>query len=241
MAILLDKNIWPESLRRNQPSLSTAEQAMLIRSRVAVIGCGGLGGYLACFCARLGVGSLLLVDNDVYDITNMNRQCLCTGKTLGKNKADITAEYCQDIHEWIEIRSIAEKITRRNAARLLSGVDLVLDGLDKIADRFILYEATRRLRIPFVHGAVMGWSGQTTTFMPETIIGLDAIYPDPKDADNPPSVLAPSPAIIAALQCQEALRILTGKKPKNEGSLICYDGEEMCISKLNFSANKKYD
>lgn len=241
MVLLLSKNIWPEFLLRNFPTLSAADQSRLIRSRVAVIGCGGLGGYLASFCARMGVGSLLLADSDIYEITNINRQSLCTSKTLGTGKADITAQHCHEIHQWIETKSITAKITGLNAEILLAGADLVLDGLDKIADRFSIYEAARRLYIPFIHGAVMGWSGQTATFLPETNVGLHAVYSDQNDSDTPPSVLSPTAAIVAALQCQEALRILTGKRPKNEGCLIYFDGEEMNIRRLNLSPKKNHD
>ena len=229
---MLGRNIWPASLLRNYPSLSVTDQTRLLKSRIAIIGCGGLGGYLAGFCARMGVGTLVLADNDTYDVTNLNRQCLCTTETLGNQKAVITAQHCRDIHPWIETRVITEKIGKSNAGRLIDGVDLVLDGLDKIADRLTVFEAAHKLGIPFIHGAVTGWCGQTTTFLPDTKVGLEIIYHDKNSVPSSLSVLAPTAAIIAALQCQEALRILTCKKPKNEGILVYFDGEEMRMQRL---------
>ncbi|MFP4476362.1 MAG: HesA/MoeB/ThiF family protein [Desulfatibacillaceae bacterium] len=229
VALGLDAGIWPEGLVRNHPFFSAAEQARIVRGTVAIAGCGGLGGYLATLCARAGVGGFILADHDVFDPTNANRQALCDMGTLGRQKAVVCAAHCRAVHPWIEARAVAMEITEGNAIEIMAGADVVLDGLDRTAARFVLCGAAARLGVPYVHGAVLAASGQASTFLPGAATGLESLYPDKQDTADPPGVVSTAPAIVASIQTREALRILAGHPPVMCGKLIYFDGEDSSV------------
>ena len=229
----LEQGLWPEPLVRNHPTLTAAEQARLLRSRAVVLGLGGLGGHLSALLARCGIGHLVLVDGDTFEATNLNRQALCTLETLGRGKADTANLHCRAIQPGIRTTVWETDFTLENGPDILKGADVVLDGLDKVATRKTACGLALSMKIPFIHGAVQGWSGQTSTFMPQDGLGLDAIYPVGRDHDSPPSVLAPVVATVAALQVQEAVRLLCGRPPANAGRLIFFDGLDTAFHKIS--------
>jgi molybdopterin/thiamine biosynthesis adenylyltransferase len=231
----LNLGVWPVSLSRNAPLFTAPEQARLLSARAAVAGCGGLGGFLASLLARAGVGALTLVDGDVFDEGNLNRQAFCFRDSLGREKALEAARACQAVHPFTEAAAVRTVLTPDNALDVLKGADIVLDGLDSVPARFAVHRAARELGAPFIHGAVLGWSGQTATFLPGSSIGLDAVYPVPEDAPDPPGVLAPAVAVVAALQCQEALRILAGRPAANADRLVFFDGESHTLHRMELA------
>ena len=225
---------WPPALSRNHPTLSAREQERLLGATAAVVGLGGLGGYLATLLARAGVGRLVLADGDCYEPSNLNRQILATTATLGRNKARVTAEFCRSVNPSLEVTVREEHFHPDRGEAFLRGVDAVLDGLDSIPARKALFAAARARKIPYVHGAVSGWSGQTTTFLPEGAFSLDHVYPgEIPPAAAPPSVLGPVVAVIAGFQALEAIRILCGSPPANAGTLVFFDGVEISLHKVN--------
>ena len=233
MISALEKDLWPESLIRNHPTMSAREQIRLLKARVVIIGLGGLGGHLATLMARVGTGHLVLVDGDRFDPSNLNRQILCTNDTIEKSKADVAARQCGVINPALETTVWKTDFSTENGHQILASADLVLDGLDQIPTRKTLFSLAMSMGIPFVHGAVQGWYGQTATFLPESPSDLDGIYPGEPPQTSPPSVLAPVVATIASLQAQEAIRILSGRAPANAGMLVYFDGHEMSLHRLS--------
>jgi len=225
---------WPPALIRNRPTLSAPEQERLLAATAAVVGLGGLGGYLATLLARAGVGHLVLVDGDAYETSNLNRQVLATAETLGRNKARVTDAFCRSIRPGLRTTVRDAHFRPADADAVLQGVDVVLDGLDGIPARKALFAAARERRIPFVHGAVLGVSGQTATFLPESPVTLDHVYPHdtPGGSAPPPSVLAPVVAVIAGFQALEAVRILCGHPPANAGTLVFFDGADLSLRRI---------
>jgi len=231
----LERDIWPEPLVRNHPTLSAGEQVRLLKARAAVIGLGGLGGHLAMLMARAGLGHLVLADGDSFDVSNLNRQILCTSETIGENKAAVASRQCRMANPAVKTYVWETDFTEANGREILAGVDVVLDGLDKIPSRKTVFESARALNIPFIHGAVQRWSGQTSTFLPDTPATLDSVYPGGKYESSPPSVLAPVVSLIASIQAQEAIRLLTGRTPANTGRLIFIDGEDLSLHKIKLA------
>lgn len=225
---------WPPALRRNHPTLSGPDQERLLAATAAVVGLGGLGGYLATLMARAGVGHLVLADGDAYETSNLNRQVLATTETVGRNKARVTGAYCRSIRP--ELRTTVRDAHFREAVAdaVLEGVDVVLDGLDSIPARKALFAAARERNIPFVHGAVSGWAGQTATFLPGDAVTLDHVYPREASLGPapPPSVLSPVVAVIAGLQALEAIRLLCGHPPANAGTLVFFDGADISLHRI---------
>jgi molybdopterin-synthase adenylyltransferase len=227
---------WPPGLSRNHPTLSAREQERLLASTAAVVGLGGLGGHLAILLTRAGVGHLVLADGDRYEPSNLNRQVLATTETLGQNKARVTADFCCSIHPGLRVTVQEEHFHPDRAGPLLQGVDVVMDGLDSVPVRKTLFAAARSRKIPYIHGAVSGFSGQTSTFLPESPLTLDHVYPGETFSTAPPSVLAPVVAVIAGIQALEAIRFLCGRTPANAGTLVFFDGAEISLHKIELRA-----
>ena len=227
MEAALTTGIFPECWERNFPSLSAPEQLRLFRSAVLVAGLGGLGGFLAELLTRVGVGRLLLADGDHFTPANLNRQLLATQETLGLNKAVVTARRLREINPAILAEPIVHFLTPDNLGGNLSQVQVVVDGLDTIAARKELAAAARDSGVPLVHGAVSGKFGQVSTFMPAgAAVILAACHPAlARDAAAAREVLAPTVALVASLQVQEAIRLLLGQTPAYGDHLAHFDGD----------------
>lgn len=226
--------LWPESLLRNFPSLTVSDQARLWAAKVLVAGLGGLGGVQAPLLARLGVGALVLVDGDVFAASNLNRQALATRQTLGRSKAKEMAEFLWSIQPALEVE-VVPRFLRQAAAwqPYLAGTDLALDALDNLPSRRALYQAAREAGVPLIHGAVLGADGQVTTLLPGDPPGFAQAYLSQQPAlPEPPPVLAPTVAIVAGLQVQEAVRLLLGQPAAYHGSLAYWDGSRGRLEQL---------
>jgi molybdopterin-synthase adenylyltransferase len=222
----LAAGIFPESLERNFPTLSIQEQLQLGRSRVLVVGLGGLGGYQAQLLGRIGIGSLLLADGDRFAPTNLNRQLLATTDSLGKSKAWITAEFLHRLNPALEVQPIDEYLDETNYPIYFHQVDLALDALDTIAGRRQLLAAARKAAKPIIHGAVLGQDGQLTTILPGDSPAFESRYlSETSAAEEAPPVLAPIVALVASLQVQEAVRLLLGRPLAYHGRLAYLDGD----------------
>jgi molybdopterin/thiamine biosynthesis adenylyltransferase len=181
---------------------------------VAVIGAGGLGGHVIHLLARIGVGELAVVDCDVFDETNLNRQIFCTSDSLGKPKAMVAAQLLGSINPGVEVIPHEIRIEETNLPGILAGAGVVVDGLDNIQDRLILEKSARNLKIPLVHGAIAGFDGQVMTVFPDDR-GLIAIYgpgdrvrKDPRSPEAIMGVPALMPSMVATFQAMEVLKIL---------------------------------
>ena len=209
----LKLGVYPYRYIRNLDILSAAEQLRLAVSRVAVVGAGGLGGQVIVLLARLGIGTLVVVDCDQFDETNLNRQALCVGETLGEPKARAAAEAVAAINPGIRVIPHPVRIDAGVIDGILAGSDVVVDGLDNVPDRLLLQEAAGRLGIPMVHGALAGFEGRIMTILPGDA-GVKQLYGEPAngaDPDRPEAVLgvpAVTAALIGTFQAMEVLKIL---------------------------------
>ena len=212
-----------EDLRyqRNLGAITAEEQEKLKACHVCVVGCGGLGGFLIEYLARLGIGHITVVDGDRFDATNLNRQLLATMDNLSASKAREAAKRAALLNPAIEVTAVEDFLTEENAARLLQGHDLVLDALDCIQTRLQLQRACAELGIPLIHGAVEGWFGQVTTVFPgdDTLCRL---YPAATAREAAPT-LSFAPGFVASLQAAEAVKILLGKEPALRGKALFAD------------------
>ena len=225
--LALEAGLFPECFERNSPSLSPAEQLTLWRSSALVVGLGGLGGLQAMLLARTGVGRLFLADGDAFAPSNLNRQLLATARTLGQNKAVVTAQHLREINEAIDAQAIAEFLDGDRLRDFLPSVQVVLDALDTLTARRDLITVAQQAGVPVVHGAVRGVFGQVTTILPRDPADFPYLFPppDPPAAETAPGVLAPTVSLVASLQAQEAIRLLLGWPPAYRGSLAHFDGD----------------
>jgi len=199
-------------------------QERLSRSCAAVIGCGGLGGWIIELLARAGIGKLIVADGDIFSESNLNRQILCTENNIGKNKSEEAVLRIAAINSDVKVKSVPLFLNEDNAYEILAGCDIAFDALDNIQSRIVLCKAARALSIPVVHGAIAGWFGQMSMIMPEGKLLYD-IWENQKsgkgmetELGNPPF----APSIIASLQVSEGIKYLTGKSTDFSCDILLY-------------------
>lgn len=203
---------------RNVPALTEAECEALRRKRVLVVGCGGLGGHLIEMLARIGIGALRVVDGDVFEPSNLNRQLLSEVPTLGLSKAKAAATRINRVNPEVEVEAVTENMTEVNVHELLQGCNAVLDGLDNIESRRVLASACTRAGIPYIYGAVNGWVAQAAISMPGDHL-VDILYPKDVVIKNK-SVLSFTPALCASVQVSLCVKLLVGRAV--ETGTVCY-------------------
>ena len=205
---------------RNVPALSEEECNILLGKRVLVVGCGGLGGHLIDMLARIGVGMLRVVDGDVFEPSNLNRQLLSEVPLLGVSKAKAAAAKVSRINPEISVEAVDSFLTEKNVKRLLLFCDVVLDGLDNIESRRILAKECERAGIPYIYGAVNGWVAQAAISMPGDHL-VEKLYPEGSVLKNK-SVLSFTPALCASMQVSLCVKLLTGRQVET-GKLYYFD------------------
>lgn len=229
--LALEAGVMPRRYLRNLGTVGFEGQKKLLNSRVAVIGLGGLGGYISLALARMGVGTLVLVDGDVFADHNLNRQALSEVNTLGEPKAEVAKRAVARINPAVEAIAWKEFARADNLDRILEGCQVAVDGLDSLPSRLELEEAARRAGIPLVHGAIGGFVGQVLTIFPEDP-GLKAIYgekPPEKGAEVELGTPVATPMMVAAIQVQEVIKILLGKGQLLRRKLLLIDMERWAI------------
>jgi molybdopterin-synthase adenylyltransferase len=204
--------ILPSRYQRNRQTISVEHQLRLFRSRVAVIGLGGLGGNIVESLARLGVGTIVAIDPDVFQEHNLNRQVLSSLATLGCAKVDAAVARIGDINPAVTVIPVRGTYEPENGKELFQGVDVVVDGLDSIPTRLALAATCAELGIPLVHGAIAGWYGQVTTQFPgeDTIQHLYRRWVEGKGAEEQLGNPSFTPALVASIESAEVCKILLG-------------------------------
>ena len=210
----LDAGIWPYRYLRNRDILSIQEQLTLAQATVAVVGAGGLGGTVILILARMGIGSLIVIDFDVFDETNLNRQAVSSLTALGRSKCLEAKEMVAGINPAVRVRAHTAPMDSETSAELLDQADVVVDALDSVADRLTLEAAAKAAGVPLVHGAVAGFDGQLMTVFPQDK-GLKTVYGEadiPKsDPQRPEALLgvpAVTPSLLATIESMEVIKIV---------------------------------
>ena len=214
--IALENGFFPLRYQRQRNLFASQGQLRLLKSRVAVIGCGGLGGYIFEMLVRLGVGNLLVIDPDFFVESNLNRQLLATTATLGCYKAEVARERGVIINPVVTIEALNQSFQSARGVQSLASCDLVFDALDSISLRLQLAEICSSHDLFLVHGAVAGWYGQVALVPPASGI-MARLYPEVKRSGLEEVVgnLSPTVNAVAALQVAVGLRHLLDEQPQN--------------------------
>lgn len=201
-------------------SLDEKERLMLKNSRVCVVGCGGLGGYISELLIRLGVGEIVAVDGDKFDKSNLNRQLTCTLETVGRGKAEAVKERASLINPEVSVSAVSEFLTKENAEDIIAGCSLVIDALDTIEARRVLHSACKRLGITMVFGAIGPWHIQFGVVPPESeMFSKVGSSPDYHGED----MLSFVPSLCASYEVNEAVKLLTGNESELMGKMCDID------------------
>lgn len=220
-----DTETYWEILDRQKEILNKKEQLKLKNSQITVIGCGGIGGASIEMLARMGIGNLRIVDKDVFDTSNINRQLMSNFDSVGRPKTEVTKEKVQSINPFIKVKTINEELDQNNVSRIIKGSDIVLDALDNLLSRIFVSRCASKLDIPFIHGAIHGTMGQLSVFTRKTpsyeksfqlpsegkSLTDDVISEIIKLNRGVPPVIGPVPNIVGCIQAFEAVKIITGK------------------------------
>jgi len=225
----LEAGVVPWRYLRNLGTAGLEGQARLLRATVAVVGLGGLGGYVTEALARMGVGRLALIDGDVFEEHNLNRQLLSSEAGLGLDKVQAARRRVAEINQAVEVVGHTARLTRESLPRLLEGADVVVDALDRLPIRLVLQEGAQALGIPLVHGSIAGFLGQVMTIFPGDP-GLRSLYG--AEGDLPEQGLeaqlgtpAATPMAVAAWEAQEVVKILLGRGELLRHRLLVMDME----------------
>ena len=222
---------------RNIPALSLADMENLSGCRVLVAGCGGLGGNVIEHLTRIGIGALTVVDGDVFDETNLNRQILSTPGNLGQMKALVAAERVHAIDPSVKVEPVCDYITAENAVSLMADADIVIDALDNAESRLVLEDAATAAGLAIVHGAIRGWDLQVMLVPPGSGL-LHQIYGESYEADSGTS-LSVTPAVCAAIEAAAAVQYLCGYATALDGTILTASLQDMCFNTVSLPSGDK--
>jgi molybdopterin/thiamine biosynthesis adenylyltransferase/rhodanese-related sulfurtransferase len=220
------------------PEIGEKGQEKLLKARVLLLGAGGLGSPAALYLAAAGIGTLGLIDADVVDASNLQRQILHGTATVGVSKVESGKQRIKDLNPDVNVIAFDERLTSENIDRVLDhGWDVIVDGLDNFPTRYLINDASIWKNIPVVHGSIFRFDGQVTTFVPKKGPCYRCLYPEPPPAHLAPScseagVLGVLPGIIGVIQATEAVKLILGAGEPLNGRLLMYESLRMRFSQV---------
>jgi molybdopterin/thiamine biosynthesis adenylyltransferase len=220
-----------ERIRYNRqlkiPEFGEEGQKKLRSSHVIIAGIGGLGCASATYLTVAGVGRITIVDSDLVELSNLNRQVLYGEEDIGERKVVVAQRKLSKLNLEVEIIPIFTKITEENVFSIVDGVQVVVDGLDNFATRVLVNLACVKHKIPYIHGGVSRFRGLMTTIIPGKTPCLACVYPEGSPGGEGLGVLGAIPGLIANLQVLEAVKIIIGHGPSLAGKLLRFNGNDM--------------
>ena len=215
-------------------------QERLKRAKVLVAGAGGLGSPICLYLAAAGVGTIRLVDQDMVDLSNLNRQILHGDKDIGRAKVDSAKDTLGSLNPTVTIETFQKTITENSINGLVEGCNLIVDAMDNIPTRYILNKAAVEKGLPFFHGAVRGFEGRAMTILPGRTPCLRCLYHGDISKEKFP-VIGVTPAVIGSIQATEVIKYLLGMGDLLAGRLLIYDGMKMEFREFKVSKNPQCD
>ncbi|MCS7115420.1 MAG: HesA/MoeB/ThiF family protein [Nitrososphaerota archaeon] len=218
-------------------------QEKLAKSRVAIVGLGGLGTVSSLYLTLAGIGYLRLIDQDTVEARNLHRQILYSLKDLKYPKAEVSAKRLMELNPFVQVEALPENLNQDNVEELLRGVDCVVDGLDNMRSRYVVNRACVKLKIPYVFGAAIGLEGNLSVFAPPETPCLECILPNIDDGSlltcDVRGVVGATPGIIGTMQAMEAIKILAGIGASLKGKLMICDFSDMYITTIDVFKREK--
>ncbi|HEY5196345.1 MAG TPA: molybdopterin-synthase adenylyltransferase MoeB [Solirubrobacteraceae bacterium] len=240
--VVVPKSLTPEQRERYSRHLLVPEvgedgQRRLLDARVLLLGAGGLGSPVALYLAAAGVGTIGIVDDDVVDLSNLQRQVVHTTDRIGVAKADSAEETIHALNPDVEVVKYVTRLDASNIMEIIEGWDIVVDGADNFPTRYLLNDATVRLRIPVVSASILGFDGQLSVFDPYNGPCYRCLYPVPPPAELAPScgangVLGVLPGTMGLLQATEVVKLIIGAGEPLIGRLLLYEALSATFTEL---------
>ena len=223
---------------RQIPIIGEEGQVKLKNSKVVIVGVGGLGSVVATYLTMLGVGEITLIDYDKVELSNLNRQFLHTNSDLSKKKVISGYEKLSSLNPDIKINIIDQKITSNTIESMIKKDMLIVEALDNIESRYILFKYAYQKKIPYFHAGVSGFIGQVSTFIHEKDKPcLFCILPNNEKKYYKPPVIGTTVGVIGSIQCNEVLKYITKKGTLLKNKILIWNGLENTIDYISFSKN----
>lgn len=219
------------------PEVGAEGQQKLLDARVLLLGAGGLGSPTALYLAAAGVGTIGIVDDDVVDVTNLQRQVIHATSRIGVSKVDSAEEAIRDLNPDVRVEKFATRLDASNIMEIVPGWDVIVDGVDNFPTRYLLNDATVRLGIPVVSAAILGFEGQLSVFRPHDGPCYRCLFRQPPPAELAPScgangVLGVLPGTMGLLQATEVVKLILGVGDPLIGRLLTYDALGATVTEL---------
>jgi molybdopterin/thiamine biosynthesis adenylyltransferase/rhodanese-related sulfurtransferase len=210
------------------PEIGIEGQMKLLDSKVLLLGAGGLGSPAALYLAAAGVGTIGIVDNDVVDLSNLQRQVAHSNDRIGVPKVDSAETAIHEINPDVKVEKYPVRLGADNVMEIIEGYDVIVDGLDNFPTRYLINDASVRLQIPVVSASILGFDGQLAVFDPYNGPCYRCLYPTPPPAELAPScgaagVLGVLPGVMGLLQATEVIKLVTGAGEPLVGRLLLYE------------------
>src|SRR5207247_7887581 len=226
------------------PQVGDRGQRRLLRSKVLLIGAGGLGSPAALYLAAAGVGTLGIVDSDVVDATNLQRQVLHTTERIGEPKTESARQTLEALNPEVKVVGYQERLTSENIDRILPEYDVIVDGADNFPTRYLLNDASVKHNKPVVHGSIYRFEGQVTVFKPREGPCYRCLFPTPPPPELAPScaeagVLGVLPGVIGTIQATEVIKLLLGIGEPLVGRYLLFDALEGSFREVRLRRDPK--
>ncbi len=240
--VVVPRTLTPEQRERYSrhtliPEIGAAGQQKLLDAKVLLLGAGGLGSPTALYLAAAGVGTLGLVDDDVVDLSNLQRQVIHTTDRVGVPKVDSAEEAIRALNPDVNVVKYPVRIDASNIVEIISGYDVIVDGVDNFPTRYLLNDATVRLKIPVVSASILGFDGQLSVFKPYDGPCYRCLFREPPPAELAPScgangVLGVLPGTMGLLQATEVIKLILSIGEPAVGRLLLYDALAATLSEV---------
>jgi adenylyltransferase/sulfurtransferase len=238
-----DHQFTPEQATRYSrhfllPEVGEQGQAKLLQAKVLMVGAGGLGSPSAYYLAAAGVGTLGIIDNDVVDLSNLQRQILHSNDRIGMPKTESAKQTIQALNPDVRVIPYQAKLTSQNIMGIIKDYDIIVDGCDNFPTRYLVNDACFMAKKPNVHGSIFQFEGQASVFYPGNGPCYRCLYPEPPPPDMAPrcqeaGVLGVLPGLIGVIQALETIKLILGKGDTLVGKLLCFNTLTMEINTLN--------
>ena len=224
------------------PDVGITGQKLIDDSRVLVVGAGGLGSPVLMYLAAAGIGHIGVVDDDVVDLSNLQRQIIHSESAIGRPKVESAKERINSINSAIKVTTWNARLSPDNAEEILCEWDIVIDGTDNIPTRYLVDDVCNLLGIPWIYGSIYRFEGQVSLFNYHNGPCYRDLFPEPPPLNTIPScaeggVFGVLPGIIGSIQATEAVKIILGRGQSLSGKLFLYDADNMTSRTLKFSKN----
>ena len=224
------------------PDVGIEGQRLINKSRILVIGAGGLGSPVLLYLAAAGVGEIGIIDDDLVDLSNLQRQIIHAESNIGSSKVESAKAQILSINSTIKITTWNARLSPDNAQEILAGWDIVIDGTDNIPTRYLVDDICKINQIPWIYGSIYRFEGQASVFNFEGGPCYRDLFPEPPPSNAIPScaeggVFGVLPGVIGSIQATEAIKIIINKGQSLSGKLLIYDAESMTFKSLKYSKN----